>query len=451
MYSGLRRYSVECIHPTKKCVTQRIMTDNIFEVETAVIAMRTCFSEDPGILLTNFSCSHPSVDHMRIFMVLKRAVPNVEHAGAAREQFAMLSGVRQGCLASGYLFTMAFHPVFRWLLSSAIRPERCRLSFLQRCACACADDFALAAASLRESLPILAGAFAIIDHVTGMSHNYHKCHWIQYGNLTSSQLAERVGTHVPDFQHMQITDHAKHLGVVIGPGAPAHRCAKARHKFNVACARIRASSQSLVQRLGPFKINAYPFSPLLGPFLNLTRKQLHLKIWFPRGFQLSLSHTYSLLCDSRLHQSRKRVSLHNIHVLTLFHLVLFWPGLHAQLFVVPGCTLRASIYFIDPDDGELKETTLQAEDSQASQQAVGNRQRIQKIQQHPKKKQCVHASSRLTHARESVWNPRHHQITRITPRRKGPNSTSHYYLAYKFVPMPQAINIPDAKATVDTG
>ena len=51
--------------------------------------------------------------------------------------------------------------------------------------------------------------------------------------------------------------------------------------------------------------------------------------------------TITHLCDSRLHQSGKRVSLHNIHVLTLTHLVLSWPVLHAQLFVVPGYTLRA--------------------------------------------------------------------------------------------------------------
>ena len=61
------------IHSSKKCVTQRVVTDNIFELETAAIAMRTCNSEDPGILLTNFSCAYSSVDHRWIFMVLKRA------------------------------------------------------------------------------------------------------------------------------------------------------------------------------------------------------------------------------------------------------------------------------------------------------------------------------------------------------------------------------------------
>ena len=34
---GLRRYSIECIHPSQRGVTQRIMTDNIFEIETAAV------------------------------------------------------------------------------------------------------------------------------------------------------------------------------------------------------------------------------------------------------------------------------------------------------------------------------------------------------------------------------------------------------------------------------
>ena len=49
MCAGLRKCSVECIHPSERGVAQRIMTDNIFEVETAAVALRTCYAEDPGI------------------------------------------------------------------------------------------------------------------------------------------------------------------------------------------------------------------------------------------------------------------------------------------------------------------------------------------------------------------------------------------------------------------
>ena len=269
MCFGLRRYSIECIHNSQRCVTQRIMTDNIFEIETAAVALRARYSDDPGILLTDFSCAYPSVDRRWIFQVLERAgvplvlrlflrgiyddsITSVEHAGVARGQFANMRGVRQSCPASGYLFTMAFDSVYRWLLSAVLPPEPHRPWFLQRCACAYADDFALAKASLRESLPMVADAFTTIDTVTGMS-NHKKCHWVQFGNLAIPQRSEWVGTHVPVFRQMQIKDHAQYLGVEIGPGAADRRWNKERNRCVGVCARIRASSHSLVQRLVSFQ------------------------------------------------------------------------------------------------------------------------------------------------------------------------------------------------------
>ena len=35
--------------------------------------LRTCYAEDPGVLLTDFSCAFASVDHRSIVMVLERA------------------------------------------------------------------------------------------------------------------------------------------------------------------------------------------------------------------------------------------------------------------------------------------------------------------------------------------------------------------------------------------
>ena len=165
---------------------QRIMTDNIFEIETAAIALPTCYPEEPGILLTDFSYANPSEDHRWIFMVLERAgisqtlqrflrgicagsVTSVEHSCVARAKFAMMRGVSQRCPASGYLFTVASDPVFRRLMT-----EPHRRWYLQRTECAYAHDVALANASLRETLPSVAGAFATIDLVTGMSLT-HPC------------------------------------------------------------------------------------------------------------------------------------------------------------------------------------------------------------------------------------------------------------------------------------
>ena len=222
---------------------------------------------------------------------------NFEYAGAVRdlfERFARIPShmssmparpersVLQGCLASGYLFSMVLDTVFRWLLASAIPPESCRPWFLQRCACTYADDYALATASLREAIPRVSTAFATIDRVVGMALDNKKCHWIQDGNLSFHQLAEWVGTYVPDFWPMQISDHAKYLGVVNGPGAPAHKRTEARNKLNIAYARIRASRRAWCRGLVRLSLSNFMpslFSPLLVQFVNLTMRESLLKIW----------------------------------------------------------------------------------------------------------------------------------------------------------------------------
>ena len=81
-------------------------------------------------------------------------------------------------------------------MTSVLPPEPHNPWFLQRTTCAYADDFALAASSLRETLPLVAEAFVTIDRVTGRGLNYRKCHWIQYGNMTCPQIPNWVGTHV---------------------------------------------------------------------------------------------------------------------------------------------------------------------------------------------------------------------------------------------------------------
>ena len=71
----------------------------------------------------------------------------------------MARGVRQGCPASGFLFAMAFDPIFRWLQDAIIPNNPAGLDFLQPVPCAYADDFAVAASSFRCLMTALAPAF----------------------------------------------------------------------------------------------------------------------------------------------------------------------------------------------------------------------------------------------------------------------------------------------------
>ena len=73
-----------------------------------------CAPQESGIQLTDFAASYPSVSHTCILSVIEktelpdfisrflRSTPTT--TSAARGQFLMARGVRQGCPASGFLF-----------------------------------------------------------------------------------------------------------------------------------------------------------------------------------------------------------------------------------------------------------------------------------------------------------------------------------------------------------
>ena len=72
MCRGLHWYTVRCIHPSKRCVVSRQMTDNIFEIETAALAHVACAREESGVLLTDFAAACTSVKHSWILSVIER-------------------------------------------------------------------------------------------------------------------------------------------------------------------------------------------------------------------------------------------------------------------------------------------------------------------------------------------------------------------------------------------
>ena len=79
---------------------------------------------------------------------------------------------------------------------------------------------------------------------------------MQHGNVTIPQF--------PPSNKMQISDHARCLGVEMEPGAADHRWTKARNKSVGVCARIRSSSRCQVQRLVSFKSFALSVLTFIG-------------------------------------------------------------------------------------------------------------------------------------------------------------------------------------------
>ena len=114
------------------------------------------------------------------------------------------------------------------------------------------------------------------------------------------------------------------------------------------------------------------------------------------------------------------------------------------------------IYFIDPEDKEFKETIKNALKKLETPMApampckisknnknCGNGEKSNKVKS---KLARILEAGESTRLRMGESLPTHHE-DHIAG--KGDNSLQHYNLVHKFMPMPQAMKIPAAKAAVD--
>ena len=110
------------------------------------------------------------------------------------------------------------------------------------------------------------------------------------------------------------------------------------------------------------------------------------------------------------------------------------------------------IYFIDPEDKELKETIKNARKKWKHQWLLLCRVKIMKnygsgaSNQIKTKFACILEADESTRMRMGNSEPSNHE-DHIAGR--GENSLQHYNLVHKFIPMPQAMKIPAAKAAGD--
>ena len=110
------------------------------------------------------------------------------------------------------------------------------------------------------------------------------------------------------------------------------------------------------------------------------------------------------------------------------------------------------IYFIDPEDTEFKETIKNARKKLETSVAPAMLCKIMKncgsgaSNKIQTKLACILEAGECTRMRMGNSIPHHHE-DHIAG--KGENSLQHYNLVHKFIPMPQAMKIPAAKAAVD--
>ena len=114
------------------------------------------------------------------------------------------------------------------------------------------------------------------------------------------------------------------------------------------------------------------------------------------------------------------------------------------------------IYFIDPEDKEFKENIKECKNKLETPMAPATPCKTCKKSKHGETRSktndfkskfaCILAASESTRMRMEESLPKYHEDHTAG---RGDNSLQHHNLVHKFIPMPQAMKIPAAKAAVD--
>jgi hypothetical protein len=229
------------VHPRQRgFVAGRSITDNVIEIEGFGQSYAIADAEDPAILLFDIRAAFPSLAHAWLFVVLLRmGVPRFVIAairglyrgglatvvllGARWAQFPILSGIRQGCPASGSLFALAIDPCIRYLMHH-LGPGRGVLT-------AYADDIAAAVKELFVAVRILADAFAVIGRSSALELHPGKVVIIPLWKFVEAEVRAAVSVAAPSLAAAVIQDFGKLLGVFVGPGAVSRQWAAVREEL----------------------------------------------------------------------------------------------------------------------------------------------------------------------------------------------------------------------------
>ena len=219
------------VHPRQRGFVQgRSLVDNVLEVEGFAQSYTIADAENPAIFLFDVMAAFPSLSHQWLFVVLaKMRIPKgiiralkalyadcsatIVLGGRRLRSFNMLSGIRQGCPASGTLFALAIDPCLRYLISQ-IGPARGLVN-------AYADDIAAVLRDMFKSIGMIDLIFKTIGRATSLHLHPGKVQIIPLWKFDIEAVRARIRRLAPRLAKAKIQDCGKRLGVYVGPGADA--------------------------------------------------------------------------------------------------------------------------------------------------------------------------------------------------------------------------------------
>ena len=216
-------------HPRQRGFVQgRSLIDNVLEVEGFAQSYAIAEAENPAIFLFDLLAAFPSLSHKWLFVVLRKmGVPQriikalralykdcfatIVLGGRRLREIPMLSGIRQGCPASGTLFALVIDPCLRYLISK-IGPERGIVN-------AYADDIAAVLRDMFETIRLIDFIFKLIGRATSLHLHPGKVQIIPLWKYDEECIRGQIRVLAPRLAEAKIQCCGKLLGVFVGPGA----------------------------------------------------------------------------------------------------------------------------------------------------------------------------------------------------------------------------------------
>jgi hypothetical protein len=246
----------------------------LFEA-AALYLSRRC--DDAGLAFIDFRAAFPSILHGWIRMVLlATGLPHTFVAAflflytavSAAIRFGncppvwlpMLSGIRQGCPASGAIFAICIDPLLRRIGSWLPSPWSWLTAY--------ADDIAIALRGARLLLPML---FSIIDEAescTGLCINVAKSTVVPLWTTDIEAATAEVQALAPRLAELEVASFFKHLGVLVGPGAVPTRWTPAFAKFLDRALCIKSAGGGLSESIRMYGALAVSTLQYIGQFCS---------------------------------------------------------------------------------------------------------------------------------------------------------------------------------------
>jgi endonuclease/exonuclease/phosphatase family metal-dependent hydrolase len=246
----------------------------LFEAAALHLARR---DGDAALIFIDFRAAFPSVLHgwikavliatglpvffVNAFLSLYISVSaSVRFGSGSTSSFPMLSGIRQGCPASGAIFALCIDPLLRRIYAWLPSPWSKIVAY--------ADDIAIA---LRGARSMVVQLFAIIDETepaTGLSINVGKSTLVPLWTSDIGAATSEVQGSSPRLAALEVAASFKHLGVQVGPGALTSRWAAPLAKFLDRAVSIKAAGGGLSDSIRMYGVLAVSTLQYLSQFCS---------------------------------------------------------------------------------------------------------------------------------------------------------------------------------------